>query len=160
MICQTLFSFLGPPSYRVSYKITIVCLSVRQFGIFIRNCFLFFSDIWHGGKSFQALFSRKMYFCPNYGPKCCQEIIFQDSLKFNISGKKWMTKFIFDVEVNMAVFCKLILSFLMCVAWHVQSTQNNKSAVSLQYVRKDVSDEFDFLHTDKHKGLLQLILWF
>ena len=37
-----------------------------------------------------------------------------------------------------------------------QSTQTNKFAISLQYLKKDVSDENDFLHTNKHKGLLQI----
>ena len=39
---------------------------------------------------------------------------------------------------------------------HAQSTQNNKFAISLQYLKKDVSDEVDFLHVDKHRGLLQI----
>ena len=47
---------------------------------------------------------------------------------------------------------KLILSF----SKHAQSTQNDKFAISLQYLMKDVSDEVDFLHSDKHKGLLQI----
>ena len=61
-------------------------------------------------------------------------------------------KFIFGIQINMEVFYKLILSFYK----HAQSTQNNKFAISLQYLKKDVSDEVDFLHVDKHKGLLQI----
>ena len=61
-------------------------------------------------------------------------------------------KFIFGIQINMEVFYKLILSFYK----HAQSTQNNKFAISLQYLKKDVSDEVDFLHADKHKGLLQI----
>ena len=53
----------------------------------------------------------------------------------------------------MEVFYKLILLF----SKHAQSTQNNKFAISLQYLKKDVSDEeVDFLHVDKHRGLLQI----
>ena len=52
----------------------------------------------------------------------------------------------------MEVFYKLILSF----SKHAQNTQNKKFAISLQYLIKDVSDEVDFLHADKHKGLLQI----
>ena len=37
-----------------------------------------------------------------------------------------MTKFIFGMQVNVKVFCKLILSFWMCVTSHPQSTQNKK----------------------------------
>ena len=44
----------------------------------------------------------------------------------------------------------------MCTVWHAQSTQNIKFALSLQYLKKDVSDETDFLHADKDKGLLQI----
>ena len=57
----------------------------------------------------------------------------------------------------MEVFYKLILSFWVCVTKNAQSTQNNKLfAISLQYLKKDVSDEVDFLHSDKHKDLLQI----
>ena len=37
---------------------------------------------------------------------------------------------------------------------HAQITE--KFAISLQYLKKDVSDEFDFLHVDKHDSLLQI----
>ena len=67
-----------------------------------------------------------------------------------------MMKFIFDIEINMEVFYMLMLSFWVCVTRHAQSTQNNQFAISLQYLKKDVSDELDFLHADKHKGLLQI----
>ena len=56
----------------------------------------------------------------------------------------------------MEVFYKLILSIWVCVTKHAQSTQNNKFAISLQYLKKVVSDEVDFLHVDKHRGLLQI----
>ena len=39
---------------------------------------------------------------------------------------------------------------------HAQITQNKKCAISLQYFKKDVSDEVDFLHADKHESLLQI----
>ena len=35
-------------------------------------------------------------------------------------------------------------------------TQNNKFAISLQYLKKEFSDEIDLLHTDKHENLLQI----
>ena len=56
----------------------------------------------------------------------------------------------------MEVFYMLMLSFCVCVTRHAQSTQNNQFAISLQYLKKDVSDELDFLHAYKHKGLLQI----
>ena len=42
------------------------------------------------------------------------------------------------------------------MARHAQITQNNKFAISLQYLKKEVSDEVDFLHADKHESLLQI----
>ena len=42
------------------------------------------------------------------------------------------------------------------MARHVQITQNNKFAISLQYLQKEMSDEVDFLHVDKHESLLQI----
>ena len=38
---------------------------------------------------------------------------------------------------------------------HVQITQNNKFAISLQYLKKEASDVIDFLQADKHENLLQ-----
>ena len=39
---------------------------------------------------------------------------------------------------------------------HAQITQNNKFAISLQYMKKEVSDEADFLHAEKHESLLHI----
>ena len=58
------------------------------------------------------------------------------------------------VQVKMKVFNKLVLSNLMGAAKHVQSTQNNKYAISLQYLKKGVSNEVDFLHSNKHQKFL------
>ena len=44
----------------------------------------------------------------------------------------------------------------MCVASHVQIAQNKKFTISLQYLKKEVSAEVDFLHADKHESLLQV----
>ena len=41
------------------------------------------------------------------------------------------------------------------MARHAQITQNNKLAISVQYLNKELSDEVDFLHADKHENLLQ-----
>ena len=61
-------------------------------------------------------------------PRCCQSIKLQDSLKCNISRKKWMMKFVFCIQINIKVLYKLILSFWVCATRHVQSTQNKKFA--------------------------------
>ena len=42
------------------------------------------------------------------------------------------------------------------MARHAHITQNNKFAIFLQDLKKEVSDAVDFLHTDKHKSLLQI----
>ena len=42
------------------------------------------------------------------------------------------------------------------MARHAQITQNNKFAISLQYLKKEVIDEVDFLHANKHESLLQI----
>ena len=36
------------------------------------------------------------------------------------------------------------------------NSQNSKSAISLQYLIKEVRDEIHFLHADKHKSFLQV----
>ena len=44
----------------------------------------------------------------------------------------------------------------MCVARHAQITKNNKFAISLQYFKKEVSDEVGFFHADKLESFLQI----
>ena len=43
----------------------------------------------------------------------------------------------------------------MCVIRHAQITQSNKCPISLQNLKKEMSDEVDFLHADKHE-LIQI----
>ena len=61
-----------------------------------------------------------------------------------------MMTFIFSMQINREVFYKLILSFWVCVVSYAQNTQNNKFAISLQYLKKEVKDEVYFWHADKH----------
>ena len=42
------------------------------------------------------------------------------------------------------------------MARHACITQNDKFAISLQHLKKVVSDAVDFLHADKHETLLQI----
>ena len=44
----------------------------------------------------------------------------------------------------------------MCAAKNAQITQYKKLTFSLQYLKKEVSDEVNFLHADKHESLLQI----
>ena len=42
------------------------------------------------------------------------------------------------------------------VARHAQNTQENKFAISLQYLKIEVSDEVEVLDADKHESFLQI----
>ena len=44
----------------------------------------------------------------------------------------------------------------MYVARNAQITQNNKFAISLQYIKKKVSDEVDCFDADKHQSFLHI----
>ena len=50
----------------------------------------------------------------------------------------------------MEVFCKLMLWFLMEMVKHSQSSEYSKFAMSLQYPKREVREEVDFLHTDQN----------
>ena len=77
----------------------------------------------------------------SYGLKCCWPVKLQ---KFsNISRQKWMMKF-FGAQINTKVFQKLIVSLWLCIARHVQSSQNNKFAIFLQYLKENVKYGVDF----------------
>ena len=43
----------------------------------------------------------------------------------------------------------------MEIVKHSQSSQNSKFAMSVQYLTKEVRDEVDFFHADKHQTVLQ-----
>ena len=45
---------------------------------------------------------------------------------------------------------------LMGMLKHSQSSQNSKFAMTLQYLKKEVRDEVNFLHVDKHQSFLQV----
>ena len=42
------------------------------------------------------------------------------------------------------------------MASNTQIIQNSMFAISLQYLKREVNDEVDFLHADKHKSLIQI----
>ena len=44
----------------------------------------------------------------------------------------------------------------MCTARHVQDTETNKFAISLQYFKENLKDEVEFLSADKHQKFLQI----
>ena len=45
---------------------------------------------------------------------------------------------------------KIDTMILMGMVKHSQSSRNSKFTMSLQYLEKEVLDEVDFLHADKH----------
>ena len=75
-------------------------------------------------------YGPKWFWFSSYGPKCCQPIKLQDSLKYSISRKKGIMKFVFGMQINIEVFYKLVLSFWVCIARLARSIQNKK----LQYL--------------------------
>ena len=100
-------------------------------------------------------FLAKLWFL-SYGGKYCWPIKLQDSFKCNISRKKQMANFIFDMQINIKVFYKLILSFWVFVARHTQSTQSKKFACLYNISRKMGRIKLLFLLADKHKSFLQV----
>ena len=76
------------------------------------------------------------YWFSSYGPKCCWLVKLQDSLKCNISIKKWMVKFIFGMQINIEVFYKVIIRLWVCTAMHAQITQNKKFVYLYNVYRK------------------------
>ena len=48
------------------------------------------------------------------------------------------------------------IMILIGMVKHSQSSQNSKFVMSLQCHKKEVRDEVDFLHADKHQSFLQV----
>ena len=67
-----------------------------------------------------------------------------------------MMKFIFGMDINLKIFYMLIVPLWVCIARHAQSNQNNKFAISLQYLEENVKDEVVFLPVEKRQRLLQI----
>ena len=63
---------------------------------------------------------------------------------------------IFCMKINIKVFYKMVVSFLLIITRHAQSTQNSKFVISVEYLKKKRRDEVDCLHVDKHKTILQV----
>ena len=85
-------------------------------------------------------------------------------------------KFTTGMQINIEVFCKLMLSAFLpsditkvfyklivsprvCVARHASSTPK-KLTISLEYLKENVKDEVDVLPADKHQRLLQIVTIF
>ena len=72
----------------------------------------------------------------------------------NISRKGSKINDFFCMKINIKVFYKLVVLFLLVIARHAQSTQNYKFVISLQYLKKEGRDEV--VHEDKHQTMLQV----
>ena len=62
--------------------------------------------------------------------------------------------------LGIKVSYKGILSLLMAMIKHSQSTQSNKFAISLHHIKKEVKDGVHFLHAGKHQNFYKLALSF
>ena len=63
-------------------------------------------------------------------------------------------------NLGIKVSYKVILSLLIVIIKHSQSTQSNKFAIYLQYIEKEISNGVHFLHADKHQSFYKLALSF
>ena len=67
-----------------------------------------------------------------------------------------------EVDFNTLGFkvsCKVILSLLMgMIKKHSRRTESNEFAISLQYLKKEVTNRVIFVHADKHKSFCKLTL--
>ena len=58
--------------------------------------------------------------------------------------------------LGIKVSYKVIISLLIGMIKHSQSTQSNKFAISLQYLKKEVKNGVHFLHADSFYKFLQV----
>ena len=64
------------------------------------------------------------------------------------------------LATNTNILFKLMVPFWECVAYHSQSTLNNKFPISLQYLKENAKDEINFLPVDKFfKFLGSFYVW-
>ena len=63
---------------------------------------------------------------------------------WNILRKNGMMKLIFCMQISLKGSYKLILWFLRVMLKHSQNSQSSNFKMSLQYLKKEVRDEFDF----------------
>ena len=94
---------------------------------------------------------------------------------YDISKKNWEMKFIISMRINIKILLqvafqhfglgiklsyRVILSLLMGLIQHCQSSQSNKYGISWQYLKKEVRNGVHFLHADKHQSSYNLALSF
>ena len=67
-----------------------------------------------------------------------------------------MIKLIFLHADKYESLLKIDAMILMGMVKHSQRSQNSKFEISLQYIKKEVRDEVDFLHADEYQYFLQV----
>ena len=81
---------------------------------------------------------------------------FRDDVHFSHADKHQSFRKIDINTLGMNVSCKVILSMLMGMIKQSQNPQNNKFAISLQYVEKEVRNDVHFFACRKTSKLLQV----
>ena len=77
---------------------------------------------------------------------------FRDEVDF-LHPDKYQSFLQIDINtLDMKVSCKVIQSILMDMIKYSQNPQNNKFAISVQYVEKEVRNDVHFLHAEKHQS--------
>ena len=61
-----------------------------------------------------------------------------------ISEERWSINLILCMKIDIKAFYKLIPSLFLTISRHPQSTKNNKFAISLQHLKKDMWDDLFF----------------
>ena len=74
----------------------------------------------------------------------------------NISNRGYGINLIFLMKINIKAFYKVIPSLLLSSARHAKTTQNNKCAKFLQYLKKEGREEVAFLHADELQTFVQV----
>ena len=64
------------------------------------------------------------------------------------------------ITLSIKIPYKVMLSLLIGMIKHSQSTQSNKFAISLQYLKKEVRNGVHFLRAVKHQSFYKLALSF
>ena len=85
---------------------------------------------------------------------------FRDGVDFLHTDKHQSFLQVHFNTLGIKVSYKVILSLLMGMIRHSQSTRSNKFAISLQYLKKELMDGAHFLHAHKHQSFHKLALSF
>ena len=103
-------------------------------------------------------FPTSSYYCLWYELPRMPKVPEITSLQYlcRIPRKRPEINLMFCMKINIKVFYKLICSSSVVIARpFAQCIQSNRSALSLQYFKKEVRYKVDFFHADKYQNFLQ-----